>query len=273
MEIHKQIKNKLNTFIESKKVPNIIFHGASSSGKMTIVIEFLNNIYNNDKQLIKSNVMMVNCSQGKGIKFIRDELKMFAKSNLNTNNNLQFKTIILLNGDNLTIDAQSALRRCIEQFSNTTRFFMILENKYKLLQPILSRFCEIYVSEYINNGNIINLQKLKNSELQKKLLDNNLEKTIKNTFDSLNILKLNETLDLKDISQEACQLYEDGINCLQFIEYFKNNFEYDEYEKYKILMYFDKIRSEYRNEKLLLLTIMNFIYFRSNDDLKSITTI
>tara|TARA_Y100000992_G_scaffold90731_1_gene58427 strand:- start:707 stop:1528 length:822 start_codon:yes stop_codon:yes gene_type:complete len=273
MELHKEIKKKLDTFIETKKVPNLIFHGASSSGKMTIVIEFLNKIYNNDKQLIKSNVMMVNCSQGKGIKFIRDELKLFAKSNLNTNNNLQFKTIILLNGDNLTIDAQSALRRCIEQFSNTTRFFMILENKYKLLQPILSRFCEIYVSEYVNEGEIFNLQKLKNEKLQKNLIDKNLEKTLKNVFTNLNKLKLNNKINLKDISKISSELYEDGINCMQFIDYFKYNLEYNEYEKYKILMYFDKIRSEYRNEKLLLLTIMNYIYFRSNDDLKSITTI
>jgi DNA polymerase III delta prime subunit len=36
----------------------------------------------------------------------------------------------------LTIDAQSALRRCIEQFSFNTRFFIIIENKHKLLKPI-----------------------------------------------------------------------------------------------------------------------------------------
>ena len=45
------------------------------------------------------------------------------------------------------MDAQSALRRCIELFSHTTRFFIIVEDKYKLLKPILSRFCEIYIPE------------------------------------------------------------------------------------------------------------------------------
>ena len=83
MEIHKEIKNKLDTFYQTKKIPNLIFHGTSSSGKITIVNDFINKIYNKDKQLIKTNVMMVNCSQGKGIKFIREELKFFAKSNLN----------------------------------------------------------------------------------------------------------------------------------------------------------------------------------------------
>ena len=143
--IHKEIKSKLDAFYESKEIPNLIFHGSSSTGKMTIVNEFINKIYNNNKALIKTNVMTVNCSHGKGIKFIREELKFFAKSNFNSNDDLLFKTIVLLNADNLTTDAQSALRRCIEEFSHKTRFFMILQDKYRLLQPILSRFCEIYV--------------------------------------------------------------------------------------------------------------------------------
>ena len=132
--IRKNIINKLDYFYKTNKIPNLIFHGSSSSGKITIVQNFINKIYNNDKHSIKTNVMMVNCSHGKGIKFIREDLKFFAKSNLNSSNGLLFKTIVLLNADNLTTDAQSALRRCIEQFSHTTRFFMVLENKYKLLQ-------------------------------------------------------------------------------------------------------------------------------------------
>ena len=79
MEIHKEIQDKLDTFFETKKIPNLIFHGSSSSGKITIVQNFINKIYNNDKHSIKTNVMMVNCSHGKGIKFIREELKFFAK--------------------------------------------------------------------------------------------------------------------------------------------------------------------------------------------------
>ena len=53
-------------------------------------------------------------------------------------NNLLFKSIILSNADKLTIDAQSALRRCIEEFSHTTRFFILLEDYNNLLKPIIS---------------------------------------------------------------------------------------------------------------------------------------
>jgi hypothetical protein len=55
------------------------------------------------------------------------------------------------------MDAQSALRRCIELFSHNTRFFIIAEDKYNLMKPILSRFCEIFVSEPVINNKIVNL--------------------------------------------------------------------------------------------------------------------
>src|SRR5210317_1479205 len=159
LPIHIQITSKLDKFLETKKVPNILFHGVSGSGKRTIVNSFISKIYNDNKYRIKQNVMNVNCSHGKGIKFIREDLKFFAKTNIQSDNGTNFKTIVLLNADFLTIDAQSALRRCIELFSYNTRFFIVVENKNKLLNPILSRFCEIYVPEYIENKNIKNLHK------------------------------------------------------------------------------------------------------------------
>ena len=75
--------------------------------------------------------MYVNCSHGKGIKFIREELKYFAKSQINSNGGDNFKSILLINADKLTFDAQSAIRRCIELFSYNTRFFIVVEDKYK----------------------------------------------------------------------------------------------------------------------------------------------
>ena len=161
LQIHQNILDKLTYFCSIHKIPNIIFHGPSGCGKKYIVNEFINMIYHNDKEKIKKFTMYINCAHGKGIKFIRDELKFFAKTHINSNGGDIFKSIILLNADKLTTDAQSALRRCIELFSHTTRFFVIVEDKYKLLKPILSRFCEIYIPEPTVDGNVINLYKYK----------------------------------------------------------------------------------------------------------------
>ena len=157
LNIHESIKEKLTFFRKNKQIPNIIFHGPNGSGKHTLVQQFIYDIYDNDKELIKSYVMNVNCAHGKGIKFVRDELKFFAKTHINIKGTGHFKTIVLSNADKLTIDAQSAMRRCIELFSHTTRFFIIVDDKYKLLKPILSRFCEIFVPEPTINNKKINL--------------------------------------------------------------------------------------------------------------------
>ena len=165
LPIHESIVRRLDEFILKNKIPHIIFHGPSGSGKQTLVREFIQRIYEGDKIKIKTHVMTVNCSHGKGIQFIREELKFFAKANAQTKSNIdggkssEFKVITLLNAHHLTVDAQSALRRCIELFSYNTRFFIVVENKDKLLNPILSRFCDIFVPEpnIIENGPTINL--------------------------------------------------------------------------------------------------------------------
>ena len=157
MNIHSDIKKKLDYFIKQKKIPNIIFHGVSGCGKNALVSEFVNNVYGGDKHAIQTYVMNVNCAHGKGIRFIREDLKFFSKTNVDLRDGDIFKTVILLNADKLTIDAQSAIRRCIELFSRSTRFFIIVEDKYKLLRPILSRFCEIYIPEPVINCAVVNL--------------------------------------------------------------------------------------------------------------------
>ena len=94
LDIHQNIKEKLKYFYSIHKIPNIIFNGSSGSGKSTIVNEFISLIYEGNKEKIKDFVMYVNCAHGKGIKFIRDELKFFAKTHINSNSGNIFKSII-----------------------------------------------------------------------------------------------------------------------------------------------------------------------------------
>ena len=113
LQIHQNIIDKLHYFHEIRKIPNILFHGDSGCGKRTIVDNFIDTIYEGNKEMIKTMTMYVNCAHGKGIKFIREDLKYFAKTHINSNGGNLFKSIVLINADKLTIDAQSALRRCI----------------------------------------------------------------------------------------------------------------------------------------------------------------
>jgi replication-associated recombination protein RarA len=256
INIHNNIHQKLNYFYETNKIPHLLFHGSSGCGKRTIVHQYLNKIYQNDHKKMKSNIMHVNCAHGKGIKFIREELKFFAKSNVQSNTGILFKTIVLLNADNLTIDAQSALRRCIELFSSNTRFFIIVENKNKLLNPILSRFCEIYVPEYMSGGKIVNLNQLSvESETNSA---STIEKQVSDKMAAFMSTKDSARVHSAGVDV-ANEFYENGISCLDVIKWIEKTEAIDSKKRASALMYFDEIKFEYRCEKLLMLCIFDYL--------------
>ena len=259
LQIHENIKIKLDYFLKEQKIPNIIFHGPSGSGKRTIVFSFINKIYHRHHQLKNDYVMFVNCAHGKGIKFIREDLKFFAKTHINYNNGNIFKTIILSNADKLTIDAQSALRRCIELFSHTTRFFIIIEDKYKLLKPILSRFCEIYIPNSYENNKLINLYQY-NLDITQKISLNNLIYLKK---------KINNIKNITQIIELSSEFYEKGLSGLDLINYITTTYS-DSIEKYKLLITIQKVKKELKNEKLFILFILNSMFFRSESYLENI---
>jgi DNA polymerase III delta prime subunit len=270
LDIHKNIKDKLKYFHSAHKIPNIIFNGPSGSGKSTIVNEFISLIYDGNESKIKDFVMYVNCSHGKGIRFIRDELKFFAKTHIYSNGGDIFKSIVLFNGDKLTIDAQSALRRCIELFSHNTRFFIIVEDKYKLLKPILSRFCEIYIPEPEHKGVPINLYTYNNQE-KFKLAD---IKSTRNEWLKKEMKKVKPTMSQTEVQLFVNNLYEKAYNALDLIKMIESDyFQLEQEKKYELLVAFDKIRKEFKNEKLLLLFIINFTFLDKTTSLENMTFI
>ena len=264
LSIHKNIIEKLDIFLEHGKVPNIIFHGNNGSGKKYVLYQFIDKIYNNDNKLINKYVIDINCAHGKGIKFIREELKFFARTNIEIVKDKYFKTIILQNADKLTIDAQSALRRCIELYSHSTRFFIVVEDKYRLLKPILSRFCEIYIPYPIINEREENLYHYS---------INNYYKTKEKKNDKLK--KLLFPSKFPCLFTLSNQLYEKGYSALDIIDFFEHldnkYLKITINQKYKLLIIFQQIKKEFRNEKLLILIILNYILIRFDDTLENIS--
>jgi DNA polymerase III delta prime subunit len=269
LNIHQAIKEKLKYFNSIHKIPNIIFNGPTGSGKSTIVNEFINLIYDGNKEKIKDFVMYVNCAHGKGIKFIREELKFFAKTHINSNGGDTFKSIVLLNGDKLTMDAQSALRRCIELFSHNTRFFIIVEDKYKLLRPILSRFCEIYISEPEYKGKQINLYKY-NLEETFKLTDikNQRSEWLKKEIQKTIVPKITE----EELQNFIVKLYEKAYSAMDIIKLIEDGlFTLTDEKRYELLIAFNKVKKEFRNEKLLILFVINFTFLDKETVLENIS--
>mgnify|MGYP003964617745 CR=1 FL=1 len=258
---HQYIYEKLDYFLKTNKIPNLLFHGDYGVGKKTILYNFLKKIYTTEKYF-NNNVLFVNCSQEKGIKFIRDDLKFFARANLFGN---QFKSVILINAEHLTADAQSALRRCIELFTNNTRFFIIVEKECQILKPILSRFCNIYIPKPIIYGKKTNYYNIFNNNICKKE-DNKKNKYLEKIIIENKINNINEIIKLSD------DLYEKGYSGLDLINYIKNNVK-ENMEKNILIIYFDKIKNQYRNEKIFIIKILYYIYMRNSSDLENIINI
>jgi hypothetical protein len=179
------------------------------------------------------------------------------------------------------MDAQSALRRCIELFSHNTRFFIIIEDKYNLLKPILSRFCEIYVPEPEYNNGVINLYKyninetFKMSDFKTQHLDK-LKKMIEKIMVSCQcISKKSKKYNLNDLTSFSLKLYEKSYSATDIIELLETNKliidDMTNSKKYELLITFNKVRKEFRNEKLLILFILNFLFLSSELSLENIS--
>ena len=265
VEIHKEITSKLHYFHQVKKIPNLLFHGPCGSGKRTIVYDFIHTIYGGNKEKLKSYVMNVNCAYGKGIKFIRDELKFFAKTNIQTNDGNIFKSVILTNADKLTTDAQSALRRCIELYNHTTRFFIIVEDKYKLLKPILSRFCELYIHKPIVDGEIVNHYRYNIH----KTFGHSSHDTQREEWLKKDLLKMKE--HPYDIMKHILKLYEKGYSAMDIVALLDKHHAIlgilEEERVHEVTIVFDRVRRDIKNEKILLYYILYFVYFSSCIDL------
>ena len=299
-ETHKYIHNKLDVFIKNRKIPNIIFYGPNGSGKTYILNRFITAVYGGDKTAMKNYIMRANCAHGKGIRFIREELKFFAKTNIDMKEGAIFKTVILTNADKLTIDAQSALRRCIELFSSSTRFFIVVENKDSLLKPILSRFCDIYIPPPMiaavavaaggecDDGlpRAINLHswlankacdtckinKSREPPLHEliKIHPSYLRGAASGSADSECEVKPS-CKDYEKILDLSVSLYEQGYCGLDVIDFIHTHPDIIDIRRYELLIMFDKVRKEFRNEKLLLLYFLHFIVFRCNVSLENIS--
>lgn len=271
ISIHSDIKDKLTYFVKIKKIPNIIFYGPHGSGKKELVKFFLQQIYPDGGEKNKL-ILYANCGNNTGIKFIREELKFFSKSNINNQEGKHFKSIILLNADKLTNDAQSALRRCIETNSHNTRFFIVVQNLETLLKPILSRFCCIYVT-IPTIVNPLSKPKKRIMDLYSYHIQECFSKPKNNIAFIDKEIKSYNPLTTQSCILLAKRFHSKGIHYKDIFSYLENNKGIIQKYKFKVLSYFDTLRLEFRNEPLFFFNILYFALMRPDEDLENVLII
>jgi replication factor C subunit 2/4 len=136
-----EVVNTLRKSIETGNLPHLLFYGTPGTGKTSTILAIANQLYGPQ---IKSRVLELNASDERGIDVIRTKVKTFSSLVVPKNTAGDYpcppyKIIILDEADNMTEDAQNALRRTIENYSSVTRFCLICNYVSRIIEPLASR--------------------------------------------------------------------------------------------------------------------------------------
>ncbi|XP_038647027.1 replication factor C subunit 5 isoform X1 [Scyliorhinus canicula] len=132
---HQDILNTIQRFISEDRFPHLLFYGPPGTGKTSTILASAKCLYK-DKEL-NSMVLELNASDDRGIDIVRGPILNF--SSTRTIFKKGFKLVILDEADAMTQDAQNALRRVIEKFTENTRFCLICNYLSKIIPALQSR--------------------------------------------------------------------------------------------------------------------------------------
>ncbi len=194
------IVKRIKAFVESKNLPHLLLAGPPGVGKSTIALVIAKELFGENW---RENFLELNASNDRGIDVVRNTIKDFARTK--SIGNAPFKIILLDESDSLTRDAQQALRRTMEQYSNTCRFVLSCNYSSKILDPIQSR-CTIFRFKPLSKEDINKIidrvskeEKLKVDEKARNALiytSSGDARRLENVMQSCNIIDKKITEDL-----------------------------------------------------------------------------
>lgn len=170
---HEEIVSRIQALVESRNIPHLMFSGPAGSGKTTLALVIARKMFS---KTWRENFLEFNASDERGIDVIREKVKAFARTK--SIGDVPFKIILLDESDALTKDAQNALRRIMEKYTQTCRFILSCNASSKIIDPIQSR-CAVFRFKMLEKkdivkviNRIINNEKLKIDDFALNILYN-----------------------------------------------------------------------------------------------------
>jgi len=130
----KEIVRRIKAFVEQQNIPHLLFAGPAGVGKTTLALIIARKLFGDSWH---QNYMDLNASDERGIDIIRNKVKDFARTK--AIGNVPYKIIFLDECDALTREAQQALRRTMENYTQNCRFILSANYSSKIIDPIQSR--------------------------------------------------------------------------------------------------------------------------------------
>lgn len=132
---HEDIIATIERFIDADHLPHLLLYGPPGTGKTSTILACARKLYSPKE--FNSMVLELNASDDRGIGVVRERILNFASTR--TIFKSGFKLVILDEADAMTNDAQNALRRVIEKFTENVRFCLICNYLSKIIPAIQSR--------------------------------------------------------------------------------------------------------------------------------------
>lgn len=141
---NKSHEERFTKFIAEQSIPHLLLKGHRGTGKTTLAF-----ILKNELGIADGDFKVLNASDENSVEVIRNSVKAFAQTMPLGN----FKIVLLDEADALTSktsgsSAQEALKRIMEEYSDTVRFILTCNKPHKIIPEIKSRCQEFSFNEF-----------------------------------------------------------------------------------------------------------------------------
>ncbi len=249
---NKNLIETLNKYIETKYFPHLIFYGPPGTGKTTVINACAKKLYG---ERAPRMVLQINASEERGIETVRNKIKEFVLTKI-TQDEDNFKMVILDEADSMTLSAQSMLRRIIEDYTKNARFCLIC-NKVKNIDPAIQSRCTSFRFAQLDSKSIKSKLKTICSELKIKYDEKGLDFLI--MISSGDMRKVLNNLQSVYMTYKNIT-YENVGNCLAFPIEHDINFILETVNKKSLKESNDLIKQIIMEKQYSLLEITNELH-------------